>query len=839
MATVIDRENSREPFSKAKLLLFLLKHSHGLNLSHQSDIVGKIEKLLPEEVEVDVLLELSAELIAQLVTHHPDYSQLAGRVESARLRRNAHPSFTENCKRLRLYVHPKTKKPFPLLSEATMSFVANNLDLLDELARSVDIDLAYFGIKTLTKSYLLKLGSLPSETVEYLFLRVAIGIHGSTNENAMELVRQTFELMSSKYFIHSSPTLFHAGTENNYLSSCFLLAMEDDSISGIYKTLYKAALISKGSGGIGLHVHNIRSTGSLIASLNGTSSGLVPMLRVFNDTARYVDQGGNKRPGAIAIYLEPWHADIFSVLNLRKNHGSEELRARDLFYALWIPDLFMKRVKDDGNWSLFSPNEAPGLNEVYGDDFEELYTKYEGQGLAVQTTNAQKLWMLILEAQIETGMPFMLYKDACNKKLNQQNLGTIQSSNLCCEIVEYLDANETAVCNLASLGLPSFIERGDVLKYDFDKLHEVTKIVTRNLDRVIDVTKYPIDSARDSNMKNRPIAIGVQGLADVFMELRLPFELAEARKLNSQIFETIYHAAVEALVELAREFGPYATFEGSPASKGVLQFDMWGVKPAFFHDWNDLKFNVQKFGLRNSLLVAPMPTASTSLILGFSECFEPYTLNIFLRRVLAGEYQIVNRFLLRDLIDLKIWSPVLKDQILVDNGLIQSIAIIPDEIKRLYKTVWEIPQKVIVDMAADRGAYIDQLQSMNINMKEPTFSKLTSCHFYAWRKGLKTGMYYLRSQAASRAIQFTVDKRKLEELEVAEKPQMTLLRAPPYVGATSFEPNKKKLKGNFSHEILSDDETLFEHFDVHQRKSDTNTPLSCTPDNQACDSCSG
>ena len=555
-----------------------------------------------------------------------------------------------------------------------------------------------------------------------MLMRVAVGVHGNDVEKAIE----TYNLMSTKHFTHASPTLFNAGTPSPQLSSCFLVTMKEDSIEGIYDTLKTCAMISKTAGGIGLNIHCIRATGSYIAGTNGTSNGIIPMLRVFNNTARYVDQGGNKRPGAFAIYMEPWHADVFEFLDLRKNHGKEEVRARDLFYALWIPDLFMKRVEANGEWSLFCPNEAPGMHEVYGDEFEALYTKYEKEGRARKTVKAQKLWYAILEAQTETGNPFMLYKDACNRKSNQQNLGTIKCSNLCTEIVEYSAPDEVAVCNLASIALPTFVEQGE---FNFQKLHDVTKVVANNLNKIIDVNYYPVAEARRSNMRHRPIGIGVQGLADAFLALRMPFDSADAKYLNIQIFETIYHAAVEASTELAARDGPYETFQGSPASKGKLQYDLWGVTPTDLWDWDELKEKVATHGLRNSLLVAPMPTASTSQILGFNECFEPYTSNIYSRRVLAGEFQVVNPWLLRDLVDLGLWSDNMKNRIIADNGSIQNIPNIPQELKAMYKTVWELSQKVIIDMAADRGAYIDQSQSLNIHIKDPSFGKITSMHF--------------------------------------------------------------------------------------------------------------
>jgi ribonucleoside-diphosphate reductase subunit M1 len=636
-----------------------------------------------------------------------------------------------------------------MISQKTYETVMRHREELNAaIIYDKDFNYNYFGFKTLERSYLLRINGKVAERPQHMIMRVAVGIHGEEIEKVIE----TYNLMSSKYFTHASPTLFNAGTPSPQLSSCFLVAMIADSIEGIYDTLKTCAMISKTAGGIGLHIHNIRATGSYIAGTNGSSNGILPMLRVYNNTARYVDQGGNKRPGAFAIYLEPWHADIFQFLDLRKNHGKEEVRARDLFYALWIPDLFMKRVETNGTWSLFCPNEAQGLPDVYGEEFEALYEKYENTpGLPRQTIKAQKLWHSILEAQVETGNPFMLYKDSANTKSNQKNLGTIKSSNLCTEIIEYSAPDEVSVCNLASIALPTYV---DVQReeYDFQKLHDVVKVVVKNLNKIIDVNYYPVEEARRGNMRHRPIGVGVQGLADAFLALRMPFESPEAKHLNLQIFETIYHAAVEASTELAEKEGPYSTYEGCPASQGILQYDMWGVTPTELWDWAELKEKVKKHGLRNSLLVAPMPTASTSQILGFNECFEPYTSNIYSRRVLAGEFQIVNPWLLKDLVDMGLWSDAMKNRIIANNGSIQAIPNIPGDIKALYKTVWEISQKNVIDMAADRAAFIDQSQSLNIHIRDPTFGKLTSMHFHGWRKGLKTGMYYLRTQAAAAAI---------------------------------------------------------------------------------------
>jgi ribonucleoside-diphosphate reductase subunit M1 len=627
-----------------------------------------------------------------------------------------------------------------------------------------DFNYNYFGFKTLERSYLLRINGSVAERPQHLLMRVAVGIHGDDIEKAIE----TYNLMSQKYFTHASPTLFNAATPQPQLASCFLVDMKEDSIEGIYDTLKTCAMISKTAGGIGLNVHRIRATNSYIAGTNGSSNGIVPMLRVYNNTARYVDQGGNKRPGAFAIYLEPWHADVFEFLDLRKNHGKEEVRARDLFYALWTPDLFMKRVEANGEWTLFCPHEAPGLADVYGDEFDALYERYEKEGRGRKTIKAQKLWYAILEAQTETGNPFMLYKDACNRKSNQKNLGTIRSSNLCTEIVEYSAPDEVAVCNLASLALPTFVDaaRGE---YDFGKLHEVVQVLVRNLNKIIDINYYPVPEAKKSNFRHRPIALGVNGLADAFLALRLPFDSPEAKQLNIQIFETIYHGALTASAEIAAKLGPYETYPGSPVSEGILQYDMWDRTPTDLWDWASLKARIAEVGVRNSLLVAPMPTASTSQILGFNECFEPYTSNIYSRRVLAGEFQVVNPWLLKDLVDLGLWSDNMKNRIIADGGSVQNIPNIPADIKALYKTVWEISQRSILQMAADRGAFIDQSQSLNIHMKEPTMGKITSMHFAGWKMGLKTGMYYLRTMAASAPIQFTVDQEqlKVEDTNVA------------------------------------------------------------------------
>ncbi|RLV95957.1 Ribonucleoside-diphosphate reductase large chain 1 [Spathaspora sp. JA1] len=756
---VYKRDGRKEPVRFDKITARVQRLCYGLDTNHVEPvtITQRVISGVYQGVTTIELDNLAAETAAYMTTIHPDYAILAARIAVSNLHKQTTKQFSSVSKELYEYINPKTGLHSPMISKETYDIIQKHADELNStIVYDRDFSYNYFGFKTLERSYLLRVNGKVAERPQHLLMRVAIGIHGDDIPRVIE----SYNLMSQKYFTHGSPTLFNAGTPSPQMSSCFLVAMKEDSIEGIYDTLKTCALISKSAGGIGLHIHNIRATGSYIAGTNGTSNGIIPMVRVFNNTARYVDQGGNKRPGAFALYLEPWHADIFDFIDIRKNSGKEEIRARDLFPALWIPDLFMKRVEQNGDWTLFSPNEAPGLPDVYGDEFEQLYEQYEREGRGTKTIKAQKLWYSILEAQTETGTPFMLYKDACNKKSNQKNLGIIKSSNLCCEIVEYSAPDEVAVCNLASIAIPSFVETDENHSwYNFEKLHEVTKVVTRNLNRVIDRNFYPVPEAKNSNMRNRPVALGVQGLADAFMSLRLPFDSQEARELNIQIFETIYHAAVESSIELAQEEGAYPTYEGSPASQGLLQFDLWERKPTELWDWDSLKQKMAKHGLRNSLLVAPMPTASTSQILGNNECFEPYTSNIYSRRVLAGEFQIVNPYLLRDLVDLGIWNESMKSNIIANNGSIQSLPNVPAEIKELYKTVWEISQKHIVDMAADRAAFIDQSQSLNIHIKDPTMGKLTSMHFYGWKKGLKTGMYYLRTQAASAAIQFTIDKK--------------------------------------------------------------------------------
>lgn len=755
---VIKRDGHKESVKFDKITARVTKLCYGLNpIVDPVKIAMKVIEGVYDGVTTSELDNLAAEIAATNATTHPDYALLASRIAVSNLHKNTKKSFSQTMKDLYEYVDPKTGQNAGLLAQDVYDIVMENAPLLDStIIYDRDFNFDYFGFKTLERSYLLKLYGKVAERPQHLFMRVAVGVH----KHDLDQVVRTYNMMSEGWFTHATPTLFNAGTPKPQMSSCFLLQMQSDSIDGIYNTLKQSALISQSAGGIGLSIHNVRAKGSYIKGTNGTSNGIVPMLKVFNDTARYVDQGGGKRKGSFAIYLEPWHADVYEFLDLKKNHGKEEARARDLFYALWIPDLFMQRVKDDGMWTLMCPNECPGLADVWGPEFEALYTKYETEGRGRQTIKAQDLWFKILESQIETGTPYMLYKDAANGKSNQQNLGTIKSSNLCTEIMEYTAADEIAVCNLGSLALPKFVKDGS---FDHDKLFEVTYQLTINLNRIIDGNYYPVPETRNSNMRHRPIGIGVQGLADAFILMRFPFDSAEARKLNKEIFETIYYAACTASKDLAKIDGPYQTFAGSPASKGILQFDMWNVQPTSRWEWDVLKEEIKEFGMRNSLLLAPMPTASTAQILGNNECFEPYTSNIYTRRVLAGEYIIVNKHLLKDLVNLGIWNEDLKNKVIAANGSVQSIAEIPDNLKALYKTAWELSQKAIIEMSAERGAYICQSQSLNVFMENPNFGKLTSMHFYAWERGLKTGMYYLRTKAATDAIKFTVDKKYTEQ----------------------------------------------------------------------------
>ncbi|PVU98956.1 hypothetical protein BB559_001126 [Furculomyces boomerangus] len=773
---VLKRNGKSERVQFDKITKRINSLCSGLNTDYvdAAAVAQKVISGVYQGVTTAELDSLAAETAAAMTVQHPEYAILAARIAISNLQKETPKKFSEAAKKLYEYKSPKTDKHLPMISDSVMKVISENADRLDSaIVDDRDFGYNYFGFKTLERSYLLKIDGKTAERPQYLIMRVSIGIHGSDIDSAIE----TYNLMSQRLFTHASPTLFNSGTTRPQLSSCFLIAMQDDSIEGIYDTLKQCAMISKSAGGIGLNIHNIRATGSYIAGTNGTSNGIVPMLRVYNNTARYVDQGGNKRPGAFAIYLEPWHSDIFEFLNLRKNHGKEESRARDLFFGLWIPDLFMQRVLENGDWSLFCPHEAPGLHEVWGKEFEELYIKYENTpGLPRRKITAQQLWYAILDSQIETGTPYMLYKDACNGKSNQQNLGTIKSSNLCTEIIEYTSKDEVAVCNLASIAVPAFVlenkcgkqpgvatgELGvfDKSSFDFKRLHDITKTVTKNLDKIIDVNYYPIKEAENSNMRNRPMGIGIQGLADAFLMLRLPFESEGARQFNKLIFETIYHAALEASCELAQKLGTYPTYKGSPVSKGILQPDMWNVVPSDLWDWDSLRKDIAEHGVRNSLLLAPMPTASTSQILGYNECFEPYTSNIYTRRVLAGEFQVVNPWLLQDLVARGLWSDDMRQEIIAHNGSIQYINEIPSDLKELYKTVYEIKQKVIIDMSADRGAFIDQSQSLNIHMDNPNYQKMTSMHFYGWKKGLKTGMYYLRTKPAADAIKFTIDHSK-------------------------------------------------------------------------------
>jgi ribonucleoside-diphosphate reductase alpha chain len=756
------RDGRLESVKFDKITARIEKLCYGLDMRFVEpvEIAKRVIAGIYDKIPTTELDELAAQTAAAMATTHPDYAILAARIAISNLHKETSKSFSNTMKRLYEYIDPKTGENAGLIAKDVYEVIRKNAALLDStIIYDRDYHFDYFGFKTLEKSYLLRMNGKVVERPQHMFMRVAVGIHKDDIEAAIE----TYNLMSEKWFIHATPTLFNAGTPKPQLSSCFLLTMKEDSIDGIYDTLKQCAKISQSAGGIGLSIHNIRATGSYIKGTNGYSNGIIPMLKVFNDTARYIDQGGGKRKGAFAIYLEPWHADIFEFLELRRNQGAEELRARDLFYALWIPDLFMKRVEANETWSLFCPNEAPGLHECYGEEFERLYEKYELEGRARKVVKAQDLWFHILESQIETGTPYMLFKDAANQKSNQKNLGTIKSSNLCTEIIEYTSPDEVAVCNLASLALPKYVING---KFDHQKLYEVTKVVTRNLNKIIDINYYPVPEAERSNRRHRPIGIGVQGLADVFIMLRMPFESEEARGLNKDIFETIYYASLEASMELAQKYGPYETYEGSPISKGIFQFDMWGVKPTSGRwDWEGLRQKILNYGVRNSLLLAPMPTASTSQILGNNECFEPYTSNMYNRRVLSGEFIVVNKHLLKDLIDLGLWNEKMREKIKAYDGSIQEIKEIPENIREIYKTAWEIKQKSILEMAADRGAFICQSQSLNVFIKEPNFGKLTSMHFYAWKLGLKTGMYYMRTQAATSAIKFTTDTNVLQEVQ--------------------------------------------------------------------------
>lgn len=764
---VVKRDGRKEDVKFDKITARLEKLMDGLNREYVQpiEVAKTVVQGIYEGVTTIELDNLAAETAASMTTLHPDYALLAARIAVSNLHKSTKEDFAQVVDDLLHYIDPKTGEPAPLVAENIHAIIQRNAQRLNQaIDYNRDYSFDYFGFKTLERSYLLKINGKIAERPQHMLMRVAIGIHQEDIDAALE----TYDLMSQKWFIHATPTLFNAGTPKPQLSSCFLLAMKDDSISGIFDTLKQSSVISQSAGGIGINIHNIRATGSYIRGTNGESNGIVPMLRVFNDTARYVDQGGGKRKGAFAIYLEPWHADVIDFLQLRKNHGKEELRARDLFYALWIPDLFMQRVKENGKWSLFCPNECPGLYETWGEEFVTLYEKYEAEGRYRKQVNAQELWFEILDAQTETGTPYLLYKDHANRKSNQQNLGTIRGSNLCTEIIEYTSPDEVAVCNLASIALSRFVTDGE---FDFQRLYEITKIVTRNLNKVIDINYYPVPEARRSNLRHRPVGIGVQGLADAFIQMRYAFDSEEAKQLNRDIFETIYYGALDASCELAEKLGPYETYEGSPASKDLLQFDLWGAEPSERWDWYRLRDRIARHGLRNSLLVAPMPTASTSQILGNNECFEPYTSNLYTRRVLSGEFVVANKWLMKDLIARGRWNDDMRQKLMAHNGSVQKIKEVPEDLKALYKTAYELSQKTIIDMAADRGPFICQSQSLNLFVAEPSYSKLSSMHFYAWEQGLKTGCYYLRTKAAADAIKFTLDQsvlKKVEEPETAE-----------------------------------------------------------------------
>jgi ribonucleoside-diphosphate reductase alpha chain len=785
---VAKRDGRKEPIMFDKITARIRKLNYGLNpLVDPVRVAMRVIEGLYDGVTTSELDNLAAEIAATMTTTHPDYAKLAARISVSNLHKNTKKSFSETMTDLYVYVNPRTGKKAPLLSDEVYKIIQKNADKLDSsIIYNRDFGYDFFGFKTLERSYLLKLNGNIVERPQHMLMRVSIGIHLDDIEAALE----TYELMSKRYFTHATPTLFNSGTPKPQMSSCFLLTMKDDSIDGIYDTLKQTAKISQSAGGIGLSIHNVRATGSYIAGTNGTSNGIVPMLRVFNDTARYVDQGGGKRKGSFAIYVEPWHADIFDFLELKKNHGKEEMRARDLFYAMWTPDLFMKRVEENAEWTLMCPNECPNLFDVHGDEFEALYLKYEKEGKGRKTIKARDLWEKILESQIETGTPYMLYKDSANRKSNQKNLGTIRSSNLCTEILEYTSPDEIAVCNLASIALPMFVKDGE---FDHQTLFDVTVRVTKNLNRVIDRNYYPVKEAENSNFRHRPVGLGVQGLADVFIMLRLPFTSDTAKQLNQDIFETLYFAAVTASAEEAKKDGPYQTYKGSPISKGEFQHNLWGIKDEELSgrwDWVKLRKTVKKQGVRNSLLVAPMPTASTSQILGNNECFEPYTSNIYTRRVLSGEFIVVNKHLLEDLVDRGLWNEDMKQELMQNNGSVQNIDGIPDDLKELYRTVWEMSMKDIIDMSRQRGYFIDQSQSLNLFMEGATMAKLTSMHFYGWKSGLKTGMYYLRTKSAVDAIKFTLDTKSKVEIEKDKEVTKVKVVAPATAAAVAPQPSE-------------------------------------------------
>jgi len=786
---VLKRDGHKELVKFDKITARVQKLCYGLSNHVDSVAVAmKVINGLYDGVTTSELDNLAAEVAASMTVRHPEYAQLAARIAISNLHKNTKKSFSETMKDLYFYINPETNEEAPLLADDVYEIIQKNKELLDStIIYDRDFGYDYFGFKTLERSYLLRINGAIAERPQHMILRVAIGIHKEDIEAAIE----TYDLMSKRYFTHATPTLFNSGTPKPQMSSCFLLTMKDDSIDGIYDTLKQTAKISQSAGGIGLSIHNVRATGSYIRGTNGTSNGIVPMLKVFNDTARYVDQGGGRRKGSFAIYLEPWHGDIFEFLEMKKNTGKEEMRARDLFYAMWIPDLFMKRVEEDADWTLMDPNECKGLYDSYGEKFVKLYEGYEAEGKGRRTVKAREIWQKILESQIETGTPYIMYKDACNEKSNQKNLGTIRSSNLCTEILEYTAPDEVAVCNLASVALPQFIVDD---KFDHQLLFDITYKITKNLNEIIDRNYYPVAEARKSNMRHRPIGIGVQGLADTFIKMRYPFTSAEAKQLNKDIFETLYYASLTASKDLAKADGAYETYEGSPISQGIFQFNMWGVNESELSgrwDWNKMREDIKEHGVRNSLLLAPMPTASTSQILGNNECFEPYTSNIYTRRVLSGEFIVVNKHLLMDLVNLGLWNDDVKNEMMKANGSIQHIDAIPNNIKELYKTVWEMSMRDIIDMSAERGLFIDQSQSLNLFVEEPNMGKLTSMHFYAWKKGLKTGMYYLRTKAASSAIKFTVSKNvKSEVTPVTEtEKQVTTLETETEVVEVKKEEN--------------------------------------------------
>jgi ribonucleoside-diphosphate reductase alpha subunit len=738
-----------------------------IHINYQSLVIKVISQLY-DKISTTSIDELTAEHCASLSTIHYDYGTLASRIVISNHQKNTVASFLQVTDELYNFIDIH-KKHYPLVNDNYYRFIQLYHNELDSyIVHDRDYLIDYFGFKTLERAYLFRKNKNVIERPQHMWMRVSVALHGDIecedHRSCLKLIRETYNLMSLKYFTHATPTLYNAGTLKQQLSSCYLISMEDDSLDGIYSTLKDCAIISKYAGGIGLHIHNVRATGTHIKGTNGHSNGIIPMLQVYNATAKYCDQGGGRRHGSFAIYLEPWHPDIFDFLEIKKNHGNEEGKARELFNALWICDLFMERVSmENGTWSLFCPHECPGLSDCYGDEFKQLYERYEQEGRARQTISSRKLWNAILDAQMETGTPYLLYKDSVNRKSNQKNVGVIKSSNLCCEITLYSDSNETAVCNLASIALPSFVNT-ETREFDYDKLHQVTKVITNNLNKVIDLNFYPTEKTRNSNLRHRPIGIGIQGLADVFIMMNIPFHSEQAKEINKHIFETMYHASLEQSCELSRLKGSYETFLGSPTSQGILQFDMWNVTPSNSrYNWDLLKENIKTYGLRNSMLIAPMPTASTSQILGFNECFEPLTSNLYSRRTLAGEFVVVNKYLMKELINLGLWNENIKNSIISNQGSIQHLTMIPEYIRNKYKIVWEIPMKHLIDMSADRGAFICQSQSLNLWMADPLPNKITSMHFYAWQKGLKTGIYYLRRKAKHQAQQFTIEPSKNDE----------------------------------------------------------------------------